>query len=260
MRFLGFRQLCFAGLLGTFALAGCGGGSGHPNGGGGGGTGYGIFSWRIFDIEDTVKSSAGFACNDVGGGTVVVTLTDQATNAVYTEPDVNCADGQMSTGYLPTGVYTVGFQLFGDPAIYGSSDALLDSFTATGTFHVLGGANDFRAEYAPFAVQRFLVSWDLYYQSAPTTCAAEGGVYVYLDFLVDNSATWVTTPFNCNAGTGTSYTIPLMEGTVQLGARAQWSLSLIDASGKGVIQQIDGAPVMLPSNTDVSLGRPYFSF
>jgi hypothetical protein len=251
MLFPGSRQLRLAGILATFALAGCG--SGHS--GGAGGTGYATFAWYLFDIEDSSYTTA-LTCAEVGATSVVVTLTNQATGTVYTQTAANCADGAMSTTYVPAGSYTAGFDLYGNPAIYGNSTTLLDSFDATGLFPIHAGANDFRSEYAPFIVQSFTVAWSVYYQSALTTCAAVGATYVDLDFAVAGSSSWVTSPFNCATGSGVSYAIPYFTTPTT----AQWKLYLVDATGTVDLQVIDGGTVTLPTTTNVNLPTQYFTY
>jgi hypothetical protein len=259
MRSTGLRQACLAGIfaiLAGFAVAGCG--SGHSGGGGGpgGGTGYATLSWYIFDIEDSTYGYPLY-CEDAGAASVVVTLTDQATGAAYPQAAVACSTWAMSTTDVPTGDYAATFELYGDPQIYGNATTLLDSFTATGNFHILAGANDFTQKwYAPFVVQSFTVSWGIYSGTTEISCAAAGAAYVYLDFLVPGATTWVTSRFDCNTGAGTSYAIP----PVGVGATVQWSLSLMDATETVAIQTITGVPIALPSTTNVNLTPQYFTF
>jgi hypothetical protein len=250
MLFSGSRQLRLAGILATFALAGCG--SGHSSGGG---TGYGTFAWYLFDIEDPSYTTA-LTCAAVGATSVVVTLMNQATGTVYTQTAANCADGAKSTTNVPAGSYTVGFDLYGDPAIYGNSTTLLDSFDATATFHIVAGANDFRGEYAPFIAQSFTVSWAFSSGSAFNLCASAGATYVDLDFAVAGSSTWVTSPFNCATGSGVSYAIPYFTTPTT----AQWKLYLVDATATVDLQVIDGGTVTLPTTTNVNLPTQYFTF
>ena len=242
-------KLCFAGILAAFALAGCG--SGHSSSGG---SGYATFSWYLFDIEDTQYTTA-LTCAEVGAATVVVTLTGQAGTYQAT---ANCVDGVVTTGTVPGGSYTAGFDLYGDPAIYGNTTTLLDSFDATGTFHVLAGANDFQANYAPFIAQSFTLGWNVTYQGALATCAYVGASYVDLDFALTGSTTWVTNRFNCSTGIGVSYAIPLpSSSTVNT---VQWKLYLVDASGTGDLLTIPGGTLTLPTTTNVNLPVQYFSF
>jgi hypothetical protein len=242
-------KLGFAGMVAVFALAGCG--SGHPAKSG---AGYATFNWYIHDIEDTVATPAtALSCAETGAASVVVTLTDQATGTAYTQNAVPCPDGVMSTAEVPAGNYTAGFDLYGDPAIYGNPPPLLDSFDATGTFHIVAGPNDFRSQYAPFIVQAFTVDWSVYYNAALSSCAAVGAAFVDLDFAVAGSAAWVTSQFGCTASHGVSYSIPYGPAT------AQWKLYLVDAAGND-LQAIDGGTVTLPSTTNVNLAPQYFSF
>jgi hypothetical protein len=241
------RQLCFAGILATFALAGCG--SGHS----GGGSGYATFAWYIFDIEDTSYTTA-LTCAEVGAASVVVTLTNQTTGTVYTQPAASCAARGMTSANVPAGSYTAGFDLYGDPTIYGNSTTLLDSFDATGTYPIFAGANDFTSDYAPFIARSFTVSWAFSSGSAFNLCASAGGSYVDLDFAVAGSTTWVTSSFNCTTGSGVSYAIPYGPTT------AQWKLYLVDSTGTVDLQVIDGGTVTLPTTTNVNLAAQYFTY
>jgi hypothetical protein len=253
MRSLGLRQLCLAGFFAisaTLALAGCG--SGHSGGGGGGGvgSGYATLSWYIYDIEDPGYTTA-LTCEEVGATSVGVTLTNSGTGVAYPQAAVACSSWAMSTANVPTGNYAATFVLYGDPLIYGNSTTQLDSFTADGTFHILAGANDFtQTSYAPFVVQSFTVAWAIYSGSTQISCAAAGATYVYLDFLIPGTSTWVENPFDCTAGAGTSYAIPY-------GTSTQWSLSLVTATGT---LALPGGTVTLPSNTNVNLPLQYFTF
>jgi hypothetical protein len=257
MRSKGLRQICLAGffaILATLVLAGCG--SGHSGGGGGGGagTGYATLSWRIYDIEAPTYTGPGLACNVVGATQVSVTLTSADRNVAPYTQTTPCAYYAVTTASIPTGSYTATFTLLGDPAIYGNAAAVLDSFPADGTFHILAGANDFtQTSYAPFVVQSFTVSWGIYSGTTPTSCAAVGATYVYLDFLVAGASTWVMNAFDCTVGAGTSYAIPWTSGTVQ------WSLSLVNAAGND-IQVLPVGAVTLPATTNVNLTAQYFSF
>ena len=245
MLFPGSRQLRLAGILATFALAGCG--SGHS------GSGYATFAWYIFDIEDTSYTTA-LTCAEVGAASVVVTLTNQATGTVYTQTAASCAARGMTSANVPAGSYTAGFDLYGDPTIYGNSTTLLDSFDATGTFRILAGSNDFTSEYAPFIAQSFTVSWAFSSGSAFNLCASAGATYVDLDFAVAGSTTWVTSSFDCTSGSGTSYSIPYGPTS------AQWKLYLVDSTGTVDLQVIDGGTVTLPTTTNVNLATQYFSY
>jgi len=243
----GSRQLGYVGVLVALALAGCG--SGHTSGGGG--NAYASLAWGIYDIEDP-NYTLPLACAEVGATTVVVTLVD-ATGTAYPQTAVNCVDGQMSTAYVPAGSYTIGFDLYGDPAVYGNSTTLLDSFDATGTFHLLAGANDFRSQFAPFIVQSFMVSWSVYYQNALSSCAAVGAAAVDLDFAVTGSTTWISRSFDCATGQGASLAIPYGTATT-----AQWKLFLVNSAGQD-LQTINGGSVTLPTTTNVYLGTQLFS-
>ena len=259
MRFLGLRQLFLVGILVPFALAGCG--SSKPLGG------HATFAWYLFDIEDTTYATE-LACAEVGAAMVTVTLTNVADPSLVYTYTAACVDGVISTPVVPAGAYYAGFDLFGDPAIYGNATTRLDGFDATdasgnyAVFHIRGGANDFTASYAPFIAQSFTVSWGIYAQSLPTTCAAVGATYVYLDFLTldpvaGGTTSWVTSPFDCATGAGVSYAIPYGPTTVQ------WSLALValGVNGEPVdLQVIPGATVVLSTTSNVNLGPQSFAF
>ena len=199
---------------------------------------------------------------------VTVTLTNVADPSLvytYTAP---CGDGGMTTPVVPAGAYYAGFDLFGDPAIYGNATTRLDGFDATdasgnnyAVFHIRGGQNDFTASYAPFVAQSFTVSWGIYAQSLPTTCAAVGATHVYLDFLTldpvaGGTTSWVSSPFDCATGAGVSYAIPYGPTTVQ------WSLALVAlVNGEPVdLQVIPGGAVVLSTTSNVNLGPQSFAF
>jgi hypothetical protein len=255
MRFPNLWQLFLVGILVPLAFAGCG--SSKPLGG------TAIFSWYLFDIEDTTYATE-LACADVGAATVTVTLTNVADPSLvytYTAP---CGDGVLETPVVPAGSYYAGFDLFGDPQIYGNATTRLDGFDATdasgnyAVFPIRGGGNDFTASYAPFIAQSFTVSWGIYAQSLPTSCAAVGAAYVYLDFLTldpvaGGTTGWVTSPFNCATGAGVSYAIPYGPTTVQ------WSLALVDAAGVD-IQVLPGGTVVLSTTSNVNLAPQSFAF
>jgi len=246
MTFSSSPQLHLAGILATLALAGCG--SGHSSNGG---TGYATFTWSVFDTQGVE-----WDCASIGAGSVVVTLMDQATGTVYTQNPVSCVDLQMSTANVPTGSYTAGFDLFGDPAIYGNATTIIDSFSAGETFHILAGANDFTGKYAAFAVRSFVVGWAFLSGSAASLCASVGAWYVDLDITTSAGATAVTSRFDCATGSGISFPYPYGPST------AQWRLYLVDSTNQH-ITYIDGGSVELPPlgspPADVFLGTQYFS-
>lgn len=258
MRFPSSRRFGFGALLAGLAVAGCGGDG--PRG-----EGAATFAWYVFDIEDTSYATA-LLCEQVGAATVDVTLTDvHNLSAVYITQGLPCAAGLATTVTVPAGSYYAGFDLYGDPQIYGNATTRLDGFDATddlGEYAIFrvgpGIDSDFTASYAPFVVQSFTVSWGIAVQSAPTTCAAAGATHVYLDFLtVDpvpgGTAGWVSSPFACDAGAGVSYAIPYGPTT------AQWSLALVDAAGND-LQVLPGAAVALPATSNVNLGPQTFRF
>jgi hypothetical protein len=236
------------------ALFGAGCGGGHKSGSG---NAYASFAWDIYNIEHT---STPLACSAVGAAKVVVTLMDLAGNSV-SQDSVSCSgtnsNMEVSTSYVPAGDYTVGFDLYGDLQEYGNTTTLLDSFDLgdgygnTTVVHLLPGLNDLRGSAAPFITQSFVVDWGLYYQGAPTTCSAMYAAGVDLDFSVDGGLTWVTSPFDCLTGAGTSYPIPYGKTTVQ------WELYLLDQTSKD-IASLAGGTVGVPSSTNVNLPTQYF--
>jgi hypothetical protein len=247
----GLRLGYVAGFLGALALAGCG--SSKPK------DGYASLAWDIFDIED-VNGVTSLACGPVGAATVVVTLMNQGTGDVYTQLPVNCTDYQMSTALVPSGSYTVGLDLYGDPAIYGDSTTLLDSFDVTGTFHLGGGLNDFRSPVSPFLVKRFVVDWGVYRSGAPSTCAGvPAATYADLEFLPNTGTSWVSNPFDCTAGSGASYAIPYGNASPSaLTTSAQWQMLLLDSVDK-TLTSLPGGTVGVPASTNVYLATQYFS-
>lgn len=259
MRFLGLRQLFLVAILAPLAFAGCG--SSKPLGG------QATFAWYLFDIEDTNYATE-LTCAEVGAATVAVTLTNVADPSLVYTHIASCTAGVLETPVVPAGAYYAGFDLFGDPQIYGNDTTRLDGFDATdasgnySVFHIRGGGNDFTASYAPFIAQSFTVSWGIYAQSLPTTCAAVGATHVYLHFLTldpvaGGTTGWVSTRFDCATGAGVSYAIPYGPTTVQ------WSLSLValGVNGEPVdLQVIPGATVLLSTTSNVNLAPQYFAF
>jgi hypothetical protein len=254
MLFSRSRQLHTAGFVCALALAGCG--SGHSSGG----PGSGLFIWASYDMEDT-QYSMPLTCAEVGGGNVVLTLTNQATGVAYPQAPAGCAAGQIITTDVPAGAYTLRFELYGDPIIYGNTTPLLDFFDTVETFHIAGGMTDFsRQTYAPFQIRSFVLGWDIYYRSVVSTCASVGASYVDLDFTATGSSTVVTSRFSCasgdrgsgGAGVG-SFAIPYDATS------ATWQLYLLNASGQE-LQMIDGgAAVGIPAAGDVNLNYQVFS-
>jgi hypothetical protein len=246
------------------ALFGAGCGSGQKSGGG---DGYASFAWDIYDIQDTTYRTP-LTCAAVGASSVVVTLTNLQTGTVYGQNAVSCSGSnmEMSTASVPTGTYTVGFDLYGDPTIYGNTSTVLDSFDMTDStgavavFRILSGVNDFRGSVAAFVKRSFVLGWGIYYKGAPTTCSATYATGVDLDLAVEGSSTWVTSPFNCTTGAGTSYAIPLYNPTTgQVATTVQWRLFLLDQSGQD-IASLAGGLVGIPNYSGIDLGTQYFSF
>jgi hypothetical protein len=267
MRSIRSPRIHLAGIFGVLALfgAGCGGGGSHSIPAGG--DGYASFAWDIYDIQDTTYRTR-LTCASVGAASVVVTLTNLQTGTVYNQSPVSCSGSnmEMSTAYVPAGSYTVGFALYGDPAIYGNALTILDSFDmvdssgATSTFSILSGLNDFRSSVAAFVTQSFVLGWGISYQGAPTTCGAMYAAAVDLDVAVEGSSTWVTSRFNCTTGAGTSYAIPFYNPTTgQPATTVQWRLYLVDQTGQD-IASVAGGTVGIPAYTDIDLGKQYFSF
>jgi hypothetical protein len=254
MRSIRSPQIHLAGLLGMLALfgAGCGGG-GHTNSGTAGDA-YASFAWSIYDIEDTTFRSP-LSCAAVGASNVAVTLTNQQTGSIYGPNTVSCSSSnmEMSTAYVPAGDYAVGFDLYGDPTIYGNASTLLDSFDGTGTFHLYPGLNDFRSPDAAFITQSLVVGWGVYSQGVLSACSYVGAKSVDLDFQVPGSSARITSTFDCNQGSGISFPIPY--GATS----AQWQMYAVDFSGQD-IASVAGGTVPVPSNADVHLGTQYFSF
>jgi hypothetical protein len=257
MLFPGSRQLRLARILATFALAGCG--SGHS-----GGAGYASFEWDISDID----SGTALTCAQIGAATVTVTLFDALGTPVMQNTG-NCASGQTSTSNVPTGSYTVGLDLYGDPNTYGGGTPLLDSFDladSSGTpvvFPIGPGLNDFRSYIAPFVVRSFVVGWSFASGSAASMCgtaATYGARYVDLDFTVTGGTTTVAKRFDCALGQGVSYPYPYPDSRFPGGqTTTQWWLYLVDSTGAD-ITYIDGGTVTLQMNANVNLGTRIFPY
>jgi hypothetical protein len=253
MRALAYRPLRIAAILAFVAFAGCGSGSSRPRG-----SGYATFSWYVFDVEDYQVT-----CDEVGAAAVVVTLTDVQTGDVYTQPAVSCAALGMSTDTVPAGSYYVGFDLYGDPSLYGNNSTALDSFDIVddygnlATFRILAGANDFSASYAEFIIRSLHVAWNFASGPPASVCASLGVRYIDLDFSTAASPdTAVTTRFDCTAGAGLSFPYPYGPSEVA------WRLYLVNAAGVPG-ESIGGSaslPPLTAAPTDVSLGTALFPY
>jgi hypothetical protein len=249
MHFIRSRYGYLTGILGLLTLLGCGSSSKNSAAVA---NAYASFAWDIYDIGDT-NYRYPLNCDSVGASSVVVTLTDRATGLIYTQDPVSCASFGKTTYDVPEGDYTVGFDLYGDPTIYGNTSTLLDSFDAKATFSLYPGSNDFTNNSVGFITQSFVVDWGIYYQNAQTTCSSMSAQFVYLDFVVPSNSKTISSPFSCSAGGGTSYAIPLGNGA------ASWQLVLADSSGLA-ITSIAGGSVSVPANNDVDLGLQPFYF
>jgi hypothetical protein len=263
MRFSHSRQLHLAGLFAALAVVGCGSGGKRPGpvgGAGGSGTsGYASFTWRVFDVTGAEYQ---YACSDLGIGTMTVTLTDAADRSFPTA-NVLCDSKQMSTVPVPTGDYSVHFEVFGDPVVYGNTTTKLDDFYITddygniAAFPIGPGLNDYRLDYAVVVLRSFVVGWSFASGPASALCARLGASYVDLDFLTSASTTAVTTRFPCADGQGLSFPYPYGPSS------AQWQLVLVDGAN-AEITKIAGTSVALPPLTgepaDVSLGNWVFNY
>lgn len=261
MLFSFLRQVHLVGLIGVLALAGCGSGGRKPGGGpGGGGTGYASFTWRVFDTAGYEYTT----CSEVGIASLTVTLIDQATGYEYPTPNVVCDDKATYTASVPTGNYSVRFEAFGDPLIYGNATTKLDDFYVTdlntgelAVFPVYAGPNDFTLDYAVVVFRSFFVGWTFASGPASLMCGQVGASYVDLDFYTSAGSTPVTTRFYCTDGQGISFPYPYGP------ASAQWQLFLVDAAGAD-LAYVDGGSASLPLldalATDVSLGTVVFNY
>jgi hypothetical protein len=253
------RQVHLVGLIGALALVGCGSGGRKPPGGAG--TGYASFTWRVFD-------PAGYeyqTCSEVGLGALTVTLIDQVTGSEYPTANVVCDDMAAYTVAVPTGNYSVRFEAFGDPLIYGNATTKLDDFFITdvnsgelAVFPIYAGLNDYTLDYAVVVFRSFFVGWSFASGPASLMCAQVGASFVDLDVYTSAGSTPVTSRFDCAAGQGISFPYPYGPAT------AQWQLFLVDAA-EVEITHIDGGSVSLPpmtaNATDVSLGTTWsFSY
>jgi hypothetical protein len=224
-------------------------------------SGYASFRWQIYDVTGAEFQYT--RCSDLGIGSMTVTLTD-AANRTYPTPNVSCDGREMSTVQVPSGDYSVRFQVYGDPAVYKNTTTVLDDFyilDETGNiaaFPVGPGLNDYRYDYAVIVLRSLVVGWSFASGPASTAlCRAFGASYVDLDFLTAAGSEPVTTRFPCGDGQGVSFPYPYGPSSVQ------WQLVLVDGAN-AEITHIDGTSASLPPLTsdpvDVSLGNWVFNY
>lgn len=239
-------------VLSLVTLLGCGGG--------GGGSASGTFSWGVYDIGDTSFRTP-LNCSSVGAGDVVLSLQNANTGQTFTNVGGGrCRDGLATTTTVPPGDYYVGFDLYGDPAVYGNNNTLLDSFDTKDVFRLYAGSDtDYTTTPEPFFVASFIVRWNIYSASQGGFAGCAPGDEVDFEFLTPGTTTWVTSTFPCNqggtasyAGAGTSYPFPV--GV----ASAQWQMFLVDAGGN-TVAAVPATAVGLPQNADVDLGAQTFN-
>ena len=231
----------FAAALSALALLGCGGGYSSSA----------TFAWSIYDITDTGYRTP-LSCASVGGGQVVLTLTNQNTGQVYSESAVApCSAMQATTQSVPSGPYRLGLDLYGDPLVYRNSSTLLDSYDSTDSFYLYAGEDtDYRSPSEVFFTRSLAVRWNIYSRGSQSACAA--GETVDLEFFTPGATDWVTSTFDCSTYAGTSYPYPVDADS------AQWRMALVDGTGTTDVGAIAGANISLPKNTGVSLGTQSF--
>jgi hypothetical protein len=246
--------------LAALAAVGCGSGGKRP-GTGPGTSGYASFTWRIFDVTGAAFQYN--SCSDLGIGSMTVTLTD-AANQVYPTPNVSCDGQEMSTVAVPPGDYSVRFEVYGHPSVYGNTTTKLDDFYVTddygniAAFPIGPGLNDYRFDYAVIVLRSLVVGWGFASGPAsPALCRALGASYVDLDFITDAGTTPVTTRFPCGDGQGVSFPYPYGPLSVQ------WQLVLVDGANAEITHLVGtsvGLPPLTSDPVDVSLGTLVFNY
>ena len=147
--------------LTAVSLTGCGSGKRHSSG-----SAYATLQWDIFDLGDTTGAYP-LACEDIGAGAVVLTMTDAITGENYTDT-FDCRDYQGATAYVPPGTYTATLELHSSTPVAAGASTLLDQVVVDG-IAMYAGANDLSV--ADFFVNSFVLNWE--------SCA--GGAKVELD-------------------------------------------------------------------------------
>jgi hypothetical protein len=165
----------------------------------------------------------------------------------------SCADMQATTYAVPPGYYTLGYELYGDPLIYGGLSPIIDSYyDPSGVFYLGSGITDYRGQSIVFFTQSFLFDWNLYSTSLGGYSGCNPGEQVDFEFAKPGSQTWVTRTFYCTDQSGFSFAIPLDYTS------AQWNMYLVDSTGTRDLATIAGTVVPIPADADIDLGTQTF--
>jgi hypothetical protein len=246
MHFTRSRQGHLAGILGMLALFGAGCGSNQPSA-----NAYVSLQWDIFDVGDTTMNSP-LTCADVGGGAIVLTSVNQATQMTYTDTFA-CATAAGSSANLPSGTYSLTVSLYGDPTKYGNSTTLLDQVTYTQT--LLSGPNPLPV--VDFMVNSFVLGWTVTSGGLATTCTAVGGSYVELDIYFSGQTQPTAYYLDC-LGYNPAATLSIPMGTYNV----QWQAFLVDANYRDVpgTAGTQLASYTVATGVQANLGTVYFAF
>jgi hypothetical protein len=228
------------------ALFGAGCGSNQPSA-----NAYVSLQWDIFDVGDTTMNSP-LTCADVGGGAIVLTSVNQATQMTYTDTFA-CATAAGSSANLPSGTYSLTVSLYGDPTKYGNSTTLLDQVTYTQT--LLSGPNPLPV--VDFMVNSFVLGWTVTSGGLATTCTAVGGSYVELDIYFSGQTQPTAYYLDC-LGYNPAATLSIPMGTYNV----QWQAFLVDANYRDVpgTAGTQLASYTVATGVQANLGTVYFAF
>jgi len=253
MRSTRSRLVHLAGIFGTLALvgAGCGGG-GHTNPGTGGA--YVDLQWDIYDLGDTAKAQP-MGCQNAGAG--VIELRDDSAGYLDT---FNCKTSvrEASGHTVPSGTYSLTMTLYGDPAVFGNSTTVLDTFQLPPQT-LFNGPNTVVAE---FWLNAYILAWQITSGGAIVTCADVGARYVELDIYYAGQTTPTAYYLDClpsNRMPGTSL-YRAITSAIALGSYSvRWQAFLQNAAHQDLASTQMGAYNVL-SEVQADLQTAYFDF
>jgi hypothetical protein len=228
--------------------AGCGGGGGHSAG-----NAYVYVQWTLADVGNPAKKD--LSCPQVGGGDVVLTMVNNATQQTYTDTFPCTSTNYAGTSaYLPSGTYSITMSLYGDMQDYGNTTTLLDQLVATET--LLGGENDLGP--TDFQVNSFGLGWVVTSGGLASSCAAVGANFVELDVYYSGQTQATAYYLDCYNYSPPLYTLSIPLGTYNV----QWQAFLVDANYHDVPGSIGTQLTSYTVSTGVqaNLGTAYFAF
>ena len=252
MRSTRSRLVHLAGIFGTLALvgAGCGGG-GHTNPGTGGA--YVYLQWNLYDLGDTAKAQP-LACEDAGAG--VIELRDDSKGYLDT---FNCKtlNYEASGHTIPSGTYSLTVTLYGDPAVYGNSATVLDTFQLPPQM-VVNGPNTVIAD---LWLNAYILNWQITSGGAVVTCADVGARYVELDIYYAGQTTATAYYFDCASNRSPSTGVYRdITTAIALGSYSiRWQAFLQNAAHQDLASTQMGAYNVL-SEVQADLQTAYFDF